>query len=107
MLRNIIAIERDGWDFRSLSLQFDVPDKNFPLEQAIRDAVADFLRTPEGRCIYEYNCSSFNWGDVAMSLPQEVCMRHGFSMVDSCCEDLVVDWDEELYDETTEEHDDE
>ena len=35
MLRTVVAIERDGLDVRVLSLQFDVPNAEFDLKDAV------------------------------------------------------------------------
>ncbi len=99
MLRTVIAIERDGLDLRVLTLQFDVPSKEFDLKDAVCKAATDYCKTPDGKRTYDYNCSFFNWADFAMSVPQEFCEKHGFKRIDSVVSDIEVDWDEQLVDD--------
>lgn len=96
MLQTIIALEHDGLDVRVLALNFEIPSKDFDLKAAIKAACTEYCQTEEGRATYEYNCSSFNWADFAMSVPAEICEKHGFKVIQSDVADEVVDWDEEL-----------
>jgi hypothetical protein len=96
MLKTIVAIERDGLDVRVLALNFDVPSADFDLKSAIKAACTEYCQTEAGRQTYEYNCSSFNWADFAMSVPAEICEKHGFKLIQSDVADEDVDWDEEL-----------
>lgn len=109
MLRTVVAIERDGLDLRVLTLQFDVPSKEFDLKDAVCKAATDYCKTTDGKRTYDYNCSFFNWGDFAMSVPQEFCEKYGFKRVDSVVSDIEVDWGEQLVDDAQirEEDDDE
>lgn len=45
MLRTVVAIERDGLDVRVLSLQFDVPNAEFDLKDAVCKASTDYCKT--------------------------------------------------------------
>lgn len=96
MLRTIVAIERDGMDVRVLALNFEVPNAEFDFKAAVKAACTEYCQTEEGRATYEYNCSSFNWADFAMSVPAEICKKHGFELIRSDVADEDVDWDEEL-----------
>ena len=97
MIQIITAIEHDGIKVRTLSLGFEVPNKEFDLITAIKAAATDYCKTPEGRDAYDYNCSHFNWADFAMSVPNEFCEKHGFKNLNSdALSDIVVDWDEQL-----------
>ena len=107
MLRTVVAIERDAMDVRVLTLQFDVPNAAFDLKDAVRKASTDYCKTPDGKGIYEYNCSYFNWADFAMSVPQEFCEKYGFKRIDSVVGDIEVDWDEQLVDDSQLEDSDE
>ena len=101
MLRTIVAIEREGLDIRVLALNFEVPNKDFDIKAAVKAACTEYCQTEAGRKTYEYNCSSFNWADFAMSVPAEICEKHGFKLIQSDVFDEEVDWDEELVDECT------
>ena len=100
MLRTVVAIERDGLDIRVLTLQFDVPGEEFDLKEAVYKAATDYCKTTDGRKIYDYNCSYFNWADFATSVPQEFCEKYGFKRIDSAVSDIEVDWDEQLVDDS-------
>ena len=101
MLRTITAIERDGWDLRTLSIVFEVPDEAFDLVKAVKKASTEYCLTENGRATYEYNCHSFNWADFAMSVPNEICEKYGFKkVVDGILSDIEVNWDEELIDQS-------
>lgn len=100
MLRTVVAIERDGLDIRVLTLQFDVPGEEFDLKEAVCKAATDYCKTTDGRKIYDYNCSYFNWADFATSVPQEFCEKYGFKKIDSAVSDIEVDWDEQLVDDS-------
>lgn len=107
MLRTVVAIEHDGLDIRVLTLQFDVPSEDFDLRDAVCKASTDYCKTQDGKKIYEYNCSYFNWADFAINVPQEFCERHGFKKIDSATSDIEVDLDEQLVDDSEIEKDDE
>lgn len=100
MLRTVVAIERDGWDLRILTLQFDVPNAKFDLKGAVCKAATDYCKTKDGRKIYDYNCSYFNWADFATNVPQEFCEKYGFKKIDPIVSDIEVDWDEQLVDDS-------
>jgi hypothetical protein len=101
MLRNVVAIERDGLDFRTLTIVFEVPDDAFDLVEAVKKASTEYCQTEEGIATYRYNCHSFNWADFAMSVPNEICEKYGFKkVVDGILSDIEVNWDEELADES-------
>lgn len=103
MLRTIVAIERDGFDVNTLTLQFEVPSVDFDLITAIKNAATDYCQTEIGKKTYSYNCGYFNWADFAMSVSNEFCEKYGFKMLDAVCEDVIVDWDEQLVDCTDDE----
>lgn len=99
MLQTVIAIELDGVNVRAISLQFEVPDKDFDLKGAVYAAATEFCQTEEGRKTYDYNCSCFNWADFDVNVPDEICERHGFKKIKGELADMVVDWDEHLVDD--------
>ena len=107
MLRTIIALEQDGLDVRVLALNFEVPNAAFNLKAAIKAACTEYCQTESGKATYEYNCHSFNWADFAMSVPAEICEKHGFKVIQSDTTDEVVNWEEELVDDSDIPDDDE
>ena len=96
MLRNITAIERDGFEVRTLTAIFEVPEESFDLLGAICRAATDYCKTEEGQAIYEYNCSNFNLADVVMSLPNDFCRKYGFCKIDDIPADIIVGWDDQF-----------
>lgn len=100
MLRNVVAIERDGLDFRALTILFEVPDEKFNLEEAVKKAATDYCLTKEGRKTYDYNCSWFNWADFDLNVPNSFCEKYGFRKVtDGTLSDIIVNWDDHLVDD--------
>ncbi len=75
----------------ALVLQVEVPSRSFDIHSAVSAAVAEYLETPDGA---EYSEGSFNWGDVADYLPEEICNKHGFRIKDVRTADVVVEHDE-------------
>lgn len=98
MLRTIVAVEHDGVEVRVLALNFEVPSASFDLKTAVKAACTEYCKTEQGLATYRYNCSSFNWADFAMSVPNEICEKYGFKLLQSEVSDEDVDWDEELVD---------
>lgn len=99
MLQTIIAIERDGMDVRAISLSFDVPNQEFDLVSAVKATALAYCKTDQGKAVYDYNCSHFNWADFD-SVPDEFCEQYGFKKVDTALGDIIVDWDEQLVDDS-------
>ena len=96
MIKNITAVERDGFDIRTLTVSFEVPDENFDILSAISKAVADYIKTDAGRQTYEHNCECFNLADFNTSVPNEFCEKYGFKKIDSLTQDIEIDWDYEF-----------
>lgn len=96
MMRTIITYDRDGVKFRLNSFQFEVPDEQFDLIQAIKDAAKEYCATAEGQKTLSYNCGEFNYGDFDMHVPNEYCEKHGFSRVSTACADLIEDYNTSL-----------
>ena len=99
MIQNIVAVEYDGREMRAISITCEVPNKEFDLVSAIKKASTDFCKTEEGRAVYEYNCSCFNWADFEASVPNSFCEKYGFKKIDFVLSDIVVDWDEHIVDD--------
>lgn len=100
MIRTITAIERDGTNVRTLSLSFEVPDKQFDLVAAIKKAATDYCKSKDGKDVFDYNCSCFNWADFHCHVPQSFCIKYGFKKIESSTSDIEVDWDEQLVNST-------
>lgn len=100
MLRNIVAIEHDGLDTRVLTIICEVPNAEFDITSAAKAAATKFCLTDEGRQVYEHNCEQFNWADFETNVPASICEKYGFKVVDTALNDVVVDWDEHLVDDS-------
>lgn len=98
MIRNVVAVERDGFNVRTLTVSFEVPDENFNLIRAIKNACNEYIRTEDGRKTYIGNCDAFNMGDMVSYVPNSICEKYGFKMSDSVLSDIEIDWDEQLAD---------
>lgn len=108
MLRNIVAVRRDGFDVKILTIIVDVPSVDFDLEAAVKAAATDYAKTPEGRSVYEHNHSEIDWYDFSWSVPNSFCEKHGFKRIETAVlDDLFVNWDENLVDEDRVYEDDE
>lgn len=64
-------------------------------ERALRSAVEEYLRSPEGRQAAEETGWEFNWGDALMYVPVEVFLRHGILPLDVA--EVEVHQDEILF----------
>lgn len=99
MIRTILALERDGFDMRTLILNFDVPHKDFNLFSAVKAASLEYCQTEDGRKTYKGNCNCFNWADFDVYVPDDICERHGFKKMPAEVADCIVNFDEQLVDE--------
>lgn len=79
-----------------LRVKSDLPSEG--LEQAARDAVKDFLENGglEAGNAMSATCGIFNWGDLALWLPEKFAKAHGFEILDARVADLTVHHDESL-----------
>lgn len=100
-IQTITAIERDGLNIRTLTIICKVlkPKPDFNLQEAIKQAIRQYLHTPDGKNIYIYNGECFNWADFATNVPNEINKLYGFEKIESVLNDIVVDWDEHLADD--------
>lgn len=98
-IQNITAIEQDGLNVRTITITCKILNRNIDLKQAIKHAVTQYLKTPDGQRTYEYNCSCFNWADFATNVPNEINKEHGFEIIEPTLSDIIVNWDENLADE--------
>lgn len=78
---NLVTTINDGDKYTTNLLQFTstpgIVVAEFNAEQAMRDAVQEYLETSEAKKILEYNNYDFNWGDAILNLPDEIWNKHG------------------------------
>lgn len=81
-------------------LHFMVLDKSIEQpEDAIRKAVREYLKTPEGKRAAEYSSGDYNWGDVASTIPDSFWKEHGLLPMNTASVDVWVNHDEVLCEE--------
>lgn len=95
-MQTIIVLERDGLDVRAISIRLDTKLSGAELRRAVVKACTEYVQTDEGKKVYGYNCGSFNWADMAVNVPNEICSKYGFTKCEDETADMVVDWDEHL-----------
>lgn len=96
MIKSITAIERDGFNVRTLTVECEVPNKDFNLLDAIKLACSSFIKTEEGKAVYEYNCGCFNLADFQVNVPNSICEKFGFRKISEAYSEDDIDWDEDL-----------
>jgi hypothetical protein len=69
-------------------------------ETALRNAVKEFVDsgTEESKKVLDYACGGFNWGDVSVSVPDELFIKHGLTRIYHDTVNVFVDHDEILCD---------
>ena len=90
---SILAIE--GETDTAITFTF-VAIKPTELYPAVKAAAKEFLATEEGQKLLEQTCGAFNWGDFVESIPESLCLRHGFLLKDFQEIDKFVDLNEQL-----------
>ncbi|MBQ8997077.1 MAG: hypothetical protein IJ086_07420 [Clostridium sp.] len=99
-LLNLVR-ERISEDWRETDI-FLVEDSVVNPEEALRNAVRDYMQTEEGKQSILNSCKDFNWGDAMMDVPNEYLNLYGiYKMVDDV-ETIIVNQDEILFPEIQE-----
>ena len=96
MIKQITAVERNGFNVRTMTVTCDVPEAGFDLLNAIKKASEEFVKTGAGKMVLEYNCGYFNLADFESSVPNEICEKYGFQKLDVCYAEEDIDWDMSL-----------
>ena len=92
---NVIR-ERKSEDWR-VSDSFLVDDRVENPEQALRNAVKDFMQSEDAVEAIKYAGGDFNWGDAIMSITDEYLMPHGLRSADSDAQTVFLNQDEVLF----------
>lgn len=91
--------ESENWSTTDLFLVEDSVDN---AEEALRNAIKDYLKTKEGKISIKNSCYDFNWGDAMMDVPNEYLNKYGiYRMIDDT-ETIIVNQDEILFPEIQE-----
>lgn len=99
-LAAVCAVEYDGMDTRHLVISLCLLDGPIDIAESVTNACTEYVKTPEGKKIYESNCGSFDWADFEAHVPNEICRHYGFEKSDSVLCEMEVDWDECLVDDS-------
>lgn len=75
---------------------FEVDDSVTDVEQAMRNAVKEFLETDEGKKAIVFTSQNFNWGDAVTHVPEELWVKHGLKFQQVKSVDIFVNQDEIL-----------
>ncbi len=99
MYYNIITIdhndERATFTHRLMTLR----DEWVDIEKACKEAAEEYVKTPEGFTVYaETNREHFDWEDFFVNVPNKICAKHGFVIIDEIGNDFPVDISEQLID---------
>lgn len=62
---------------------------------AIRNACQEYIKTDDGKIVYEQNNKSFNFGDLYTYVPRKLCEKHGFYL-DKTTKTLELDFNTQL-----------
>lgn len=68
-------------------------------EEAIRNAIKDYLETEEGKKSVEFAFGDFNWGDAMMDVKDEYFEKYGIRRCEEDVETIIVNQDEILFPE--------
>lgn len=104
MQQTIIAKYHDGDDWNVLGIIIETTGNTgltnvSSIQRAFIAAANEFAATPDGKDVIDDNSGDFNYGDFVNNVPNEICEKHGFKIVDTFQTDLIVDHDECLVDQ--------
>ena len=90
---NIAAVEHDTYREIVTMIRLRFTDKKTAdnYESAVKDAVKEFIRTDDGKKALTETCGNFNYDDAVLYLPEAICLKHGFRIIESITADETVD----------------
>ena len=91
-----VIVANDGTQTLAMTI---VVDQGVDLDKAARAACREYCLTEDGKNVYSGNCHNFNWGDLDLYVPIEICKKHGFHIIESHNAEYR-DLNEQLVDET-------
>lgn len=110
-MKNFVVLIRErAWENEKWLDYFMIENTEYP-EQNFRDAIKEYLMTPEGKQAIEQTSEDFNWGDSLIYVPEHTWNKYGiYSISDGDTVtltqpvEILVDQDEvlipnEYYDE--------
>lgn len=99
MIWNIISYDPNEDAAFCMRIQ-RIDNKVDDIENACREAAREYITTQEGLDVYLHSaCEDFNWGDFFSNIPNSICAKHGFIILEDDTCDLLVDHNDRLIDE--------
>ena len=71
---------------------------NIDIHTAMKEAVKEYLATDAGKTVLQETCGAFNWGDFALNYNTDICMKHGFIIMNVIDIDAALPLNESLID---------
>lgn len=99
ILLPVTAIDSGYNPPQCVTFYFEVYDPDLDIVAAAKAAATEWCQTEEGKRDYIGNCHCFNWGDFDSLVPNDLCLKRGFSKVNPCAYGVTVNFDEQLVDE--------
>lgn len=96
MQKTVIAKYHDGSKENALGIVVESEEDGLDVIAAVKAAATEYVSTPRGEAAVAENSGDFNYGDFANHVPDAICRKHGFSVVDTFITELVVDHDERI-----------
>lgn len=82
-------------DFISYAFLILSDAQDFSLQEAVKEAVKDYLKTEEGKTLKHLH-DRFNWFDFIELVSDDLCKPHGFLPIRPTKADIWVDFNEDL-----------
>ncbi len=78
---------------------YDPQRRVFDVWKAVKKAVHEYLCTKQGRSLYDSVHEEFGWALFAEKIPDEICRKYGFEILEFSPGDLEVKWEGHLADD--------
>ena len=99
MFKILPVTEREGSNIKTTIITLDI-DEGIDVKEAVKAACTEYCQTEDGKLILEGNGNVFNWGDLTTYVPNSICGKHGFRIIDLFVHEDEIDFNEQLVDES-------
>lgn len=96
MTSTVIAKHNEQNDEFCLGMIVEHEDDGLDVLHAMRLAAQEYCKTEAGQAEIQNNGGNFNWGDFVNTVPNEICKKYGFKLVDTFITEQIVDHNETL-----------
>lgn len=99
MLANIIVLDsdvREPQDSNAFVITIAYQNSTLNIMQAVKDACADFIKTPRGQKAYRAFGKKITWTTFLTAVPNDICKNHGFEKFNMDDSDIIVSADDLL-----------